>query len=108
MPEAEADARSVDAFVVAVGDEARVPTHVLARDLRHAGLSVLVDYEARSLRSQMKRAARARVAHVLIVGDDELERGEVTVKDMATGEQGTAPRDAVAERLRSYADQTED
>lgn len=107
MPEDEAAARSVDAFVVAVGDEARMPTHVLARDLRHAGLSVLVDYEARSLRSQMKRADRADVAHVLIVGDDELERGEVTVKDMTTGEQSTVARDAIAERLRAHGASTE-
>jgi len=101
MPPGSAEARPIDAFVVAVGDEARIPTHVLARDLRHAGLTVLVDYEARSLRSQMKRADRAHVAHVLIVGDDELERNEVTVKDMATGEQSTLSRDAIAERLRS-------
>ena len=101
MPTANAEVEPFDAFVVAVGDEARMPTHVLARDLRHAGLSVLVDYDARSLRSQMKRADRAHVAHVLIVGDDELERNEVTVKDMATGEQSTVSRDAIAERLRS-------
>ena len=107
MPAAEGEAGFVDAFVVAVGDEARTPTHVLARDLRHAGLSVLVDYEARSLRSQMKRADRAHVAHVLIVGSDELERNEVTVKDMATGEQSTVARDAVAGRLRSPAVPTE-
>ena len=80
---------------------------MVARDLRHAGLSVLVDYEARSLRSQMKRADRARVAHMLIVGDDELERNEVTVKDMATGGAVDCPRDAIAERLRPAAEPTE-
>ena len=101
MPPGSAEAGPVDAFVVAVGDQARVSTHVLARDLRRAGLTVLVDYEARSLRSQMKRADRAHVAHVLIVGDDELARNEVTVKDMTTGEQATLSRDTIAERLRS-------
>ena len=107
MPAGEAEAGAADAFVVAVGDDARIPTHVLARDLRHAGLSVLIDYEARSLRSQMKRADRAHVAHVLIVGDDEIARNEVTVKDMATGEQSTVSRDAITERLRSPAEPTD-
>ena len=107
MPEEEATSPSIDAFVVAVGEDARLPTHVLARDLRHAGLSVLVEYEARSLRSQMKRADRADVAHVLIVGDDELERDEVTVKNMATGAQSTVARDAIAERLRAHGASTE-
>jgi histidyl-tRNA synthetase len=107
MPVAEAEVGSVDAFVVAVGDEARIPTHVLARDLRRAGLSVLVDYEARSLRAQMKRADRARSAYVLIVGDDELQRNEVTVKDMATGGQSTVSRDTIADRLRSPVELSE-
>ena len=107
MPDSPSDGRTVDVFVVAVGDEARVPSHVLARDLRHAGLSVLVDYESRSLRAQMKRADRARVAHVLIVGDDELKQGEITVKDMATGEQAAMPRDGLAKHLLLRAEQTE-
>ena len=98
MPEV-ADARSPDAFVVALGDAARQPAHVLARDLRHAGLIALVDYDARSLRAQMKRADRSGARRVLILGDDELARGEVTVKDMGSGEQVTVARSEVVERL---------
>ena len=98
MPEG-AEPRRPDAFVVAIGDEARQPAHLLARDLRHAGLSALVDYEARSPRAQMKRADRTQVRHVLIVGGDELARGEVSVKDMSTGDQTTVARDDVVSRL---------
>ena len=88
-----------DAFVVALGDAARRPAHVLARDLRHAGLTALVDYDARSLRAQMKRADRSGARRVLLLGDDELARGEVTVKDMGSGEQATVARSEVVERL---------
>ncbi len=88
-----------DAFVVALGDAARQPAHVLARDLRHAGLTALVDYDARSLRAQMKRADRSGARRVLILGDDELARGEVTVKDMASGDQATVGRAEVVGRL---------
>jgi len=88
-----------DAFVVAIGSEVRQPVHLLARDLRHAGLSTLVDYEVRSPRAQMKRAARTKARYVLIVGSDELERGEVSVKNMGTGEQTTVARDDVVSRL---------
>ena len=108
MPESAATTTPVDAFVVAVGDEARLPAQVLARDLRQKGFSVLVDYDARSLRSQMKRADRADVSHVLIVGGDELARGEVTVKDMATGEQSTVVRAALVERLQREGDAVQD
>ena len=101
MPEVESDSTSIDAFVVAIGDEARVSGHILARDLRESGLRVLIEYEARSLRSQMKYADRVRAAHVLIVGDEELEHGNVTVKDMTTGEQSTVSRADVAGLLLS-------
>ena len=49
----------------------------------------------------MKYADRVRAAHVLIVGDEELEHGNVTVKDMTTGEQSTVSRADVAGLLLS-------
>jgi histidyl-tRNA synthetase len=98
MPEGAA-AGSPDAFVVALGDAARQPAHVLARDLRHAGVATLVDYDARSLRAQMKRADRSGARRVLILGDDEIARGEVTVKDMQSGEQAAVARAEVVQRM---------
>ena len=100
MPADAAEAVPPDAYVVAIGEEARLPAQVLARDLRHAGLCALVDYDSRSPRSQMKRAGKAQVARVLILGADELAEGRVSLKDMATGEQETVPRGDVVERLR--------
>ena len=98
MPEGPG-AVSPDAFVVALGESARPAAHVLARDLRHAGVTTLVDYDARSLRAQMKRADRSRARRVLILGDDEIARGEVTVKDMQSGEQAAVPRAEVVQRM---------
>ena len=98
MPEGPG-ASAPDAFVVALGEAARPAAHVLARDLRHAGVATLVDYDARSLRAQMKRANRSGARRVLILGDDEIARGEVTVKDMASGEQVAVARSEVAQRV---------
>ena len=98
MPEGPG-AVSPDAFVVALGESARPAAHVLARDLRHAGVTTLVDYDARSLRAQMKRADRSRARRVLILGDDEIARGEVTVKNMQSGEQAAVPRAEVVQRM---------
>ena len=99
MPEAVATTGALDAFIVAIGDDARTPAQVLARDLRHAGLSVLIDHGARSAKAQMKKADRAAASYVLLLGEDEIARDEVTVKDMATGEQRAVARTAVAEQL---------
>ena len=100
MPEDAARAEPPDAYVVAIGEEARQPARVLARDLRHAGLCTLVDYDARSPRSQMKRAGKAQAGQVLILGADELAGGRVSLKDMTTGEQEAVPRGDVVGRLR--------
>ena len=98
MPEGPG-ASTPDAFVVALGEAARPAAHVLARDLRHAGVVTLVDYDARSLRAQMKRADRSGARRVLILGDDEIARGEVTVKDMESGEQAAVARADVVRRM---------
>jgi histidyl-tRNA synthetase len=61
-----------------------------------------MEYEGRSLKSQMKRADRLGAALTLILGDDELAAGEVAVKDMKTGEQTRVARaDAVAHCRRA-------
>ena len=88
-----------DAFVVALGEAARPAAHLLARDLRHAGVHTLIDYDVRSLRAQMKRADRSGARRALILGDDEIARGEVTVKDMGSGEQAAVARGEIVQRL---------
>ncbi len=103
LPEGAGDVASADAFVVALGDAAWAAARVLARDLRRAGLRVLIDYGGRSSKSQMKRANRSGARRMLILGEDELAAGEVTVKEMETGEQRRVARDAVAEELGGAA-----
>jgi histidyl-tRNA synthetase len=101
MPEDVATRAVLDAFVVAIGEDARTPAQVLARDLRHAGLSVLIDHGARSAKAQMKKADRTGASYVLLLGEDEIERDEVTVKDMTSGEQRTVARTVVAKQIRT-------
>ena len=86
-----------DVFIAALGDPARDASLALLRDLRRAGLNAQVEYEGRSLKSQMKRADRLKAPLVFILGDDELARGEVTVRRMASSSQESIPLgDAVA------------
>ena len=81
-----------EVFVAAHGDAARQAAFVLLRDLRRAGVRAQVDYDGRSLKSQFKRADRLGAPLVLVLGDDEIARGEVTAKDMQTGAQEAVPR----------------
>ena len=74
-------------FIAALGEPAREAALTLLRDLRRAGVNAQVEYEGRSLKSQMKRADRLKAPLVFILGEDELARGEVSVRRMATSSQ---------------------
>jgi histidyl-tRNA synthetase len=101
MPEAAAGTRPPPVFVAAIGDEARDAALLLVAELRRAGLPVQMEYDARGLKAQMKRADRIGASRAIIVGGDELARGEVTVKDMTTGDQTAVNRNEVVRLLAS-------
>ena len=94
--------RKPDVFLAAMGDAARESSMELLRDLRRAGLNAQVEYEGRSLKSQMKRADRLGARLVYMLGDDELARGEVTVKHMAASTQEAIPRANAVEFALSH------
>jgi histidyl-tRNA synthetase len=73
--------------VVGTGDDHADRLRVAAT-LRDAGLSVRPDGSSRKLGKQLEAAAKAGAAWAVIVGE-ELARGEVGLKDLATGEQRT-------------------
>ena len=95
--------RSWQAVTLCQWDASWPAARLLARDLRHAGLRVLIDYEGRSSKSQMKRANRSGARQVLLLGEDELANNQVTVKEMETGQQQTVARDQVTATLLQLA-----
>jgi histidyl-tRNA synthetase len=101
LPENRVTAPVPDAFVASFGEDVREEAFIVAKTLRDAGLRTLIDYDRRSAKSQMKRADRAGARYVVIVGGDELARGEVTLKDMTTGEQRAVARELLLELLKT-------
>ncbi|HUF78054.1 MAG TPA: His/Gly/Thr/Pro-type tRNA ligase C-terminal domain-containing protein, partial [Thermoanaerobaculia bacterium] len=75
------------AYVATVGEVGEEEALALAQELRKAGVPALAELGRRSLGSSLKRAVKLGARHALIVGADELAGGEVTVKDLGTGEQ---------------------
>ena len=90
-----------DVFIAALGEAARESSLSLLRDLRRAGLDAQIEYEGRSLKSQMKRADRLKAPLVFILGDDELARGVVTVRRMAASTQESIARAAAVEFVKA-------
>ena len=91
--EGEQAPAALDAFVVTLGERARECALPLVQALRTRGLAVSWDPAGRGLGGQMKRAGRSGARFAVLVGDDELDRGRATLKDLASGEQGEGPLD---------------
>jgi histidyl-tRNA synthetase len=74
-------------FIAPLGDAAFDRATLLARKLRMAGKRVYLDFDARSLKSQMRLADKLGATSVVIIGEEELKSGTVLVRNMSTKEQ---------------------
>ncbi len=74
-------------YFVHHGSPAKDAAVALADQLRHSGIGALVAFGNRSMKSQMRQASKSSARYVVIIGEEELSRGEVQVKDLQTGQQ---------------------
>lgn len=81
-------------------EEAIQEAIALATELRREGLRVDVYPEADKIGKQFKYASARGIPFVAIIGDDERIRGEVSLKDLRSGEQKSVKRESVARELR--------
>jgi histidyl-tRNA synthetase len=88
------------AVIVPLGDEAAAAGQRLLAKLRHAGIAADMAYRG-NMKKRLSRANEAGAAFALIIGDNELERGEAQLKNLGTGEQSNIALDRIAEALRS-------
>ena len=87
----------LDAFVVTLGDEARMAGVKLVNDLRGHGVKADLDHAARSMKAQFKYANKLGVRHVIVIASDELQRGTVKLRDMVNSTEQELPVEQVVE-----------
>ena len=90
---------AVDAYVVTAAPEARPAAFALATRLRRAGIGADLDVAGRSMKGQMKDAARSGARWAVILGPQELDAGAATVRDLTSGDQEQVPLDDLERRL---------
>jgi len=88
-------------FIAAQGEAARREAFLLATRLRRVDIPAALDYAARSLKAQMKEANRQGAWFTLILGEDEIARGEATVRNMRDASQQSVALDQVVEYLQN-------
>jgi histidyl-tRNA synthetase len=82
-----ATGRSVDVFVVAIGDDMTALALELAHALRERGRSVVYPLRGLSVRKQFSQAGSEGAREVLVLGPDEVNRGVAVLRNMASGEE---------------------
>ncbi|HEX2163615.1 MAG TPA: histidine--tRNA ligase [Thermoanaerobaculia bacterium] len=95
----ERAARRETVHVAAVGGAGPEEALVFAEELRQAGVAAAAELTGRSLGAAMKRADRAGARWAAILGDEEVAAGEVTLRELATGEQRRVARREAVEEL---------
>lgn len=89
----------LDAFVVTMGDEARMAGVKLVSALREQGIKADIDHAARSMKAQFKFANKIGVRNVVVIAGDELEKGVVKLRDMENSSETEVPGDEIVRLL---------
>lgn len=89
-------------FIVTLGAEAQARGFSLLSELRHRhGVAAEMDLSPKSLKSQMRSADKSGARFSIILGEDELKKGILVVKDMTTGKQEEFSFEGAAAALAS-------
>ena len=99
LPEKE-PRRQTQVFLAALGEEPRRKAFSLAQEMRRADIRVDLDYEGKSLKSQMRKADKMRSPYVLILGEEEVKNHRAILRNMATKDQEEIPLAGVVPRIR--------
>ena len=84
--------------IVPLGPRAELQGQHILAGLRREGVAADMGYRG-NMKKRLSRANEAGAAYALIIGDDELERGEAQLKDLSSGEQRAVSLDLIAEAI---------
>jgi histidyl-tRNA synthetase len=87
-------------FIAALGEETYREAYRLVNQLHLEGIRAELDYEGKSLKSQMRRADKLKAQYVLIMGEEELKKGKAVLRNMGTKFQEEVPLQGLIDTLR--------
>ncbi len=90
-----------DVVFVYPDEQGLIPCTKLCETLREQGLRCDIDYQGRSMKSQMKRADKLKARYAVILGGNEIQKGVAMVKDMAQQTQQEFKLDNLVETLKT-------
>lgn len=88
---------NVEVYIAYQGEKGQTEALKLSKYLRKKGIKTFLNISKRNLRGQFKHADRLNVKFVIIIGDEEISKGIVTIKNMENGEQTEVEKNWVYE-----------
>ena len=88
-----------DVAVVPLGEKAEVEAQAIVAGLRREGVAADMAYRG-NMKKRLNWANASGAKYALILGDDELERGEAQLKNLTTGEQKPVSFDLIGDAIR--------
>ena len=93
------EAPTCDLFIATLGDNAVLKASALCYELRDEGYKAQTDICGRGLKAQMKYADKIGAKSTLVLGDNEVESGKATLKNMSTSETHEIALSEIVEEL---------
>lgn len=91
----------VDLYITTIGDRAKKTAFKYIYQLRNEGFKTEIDYLDRSVKGQMKSADRMNANYTIILGDNELDSGQATIRDMKTGKQQEIELNKLVQKMKN-------
>ena len=91
-------------YMIAQTPAVRTEAQILTASLRRSGLAVEMDYLGRSVKAQFKAASTLGARFAAIIGESEMEKGTVSLKDLESGEQVEVLRHDLAGKIRKLCE----
>lgn len=93
-------AKETDVYIAWLGENVCEFAMKLADTLRKENIKVAVDFNVKGMKSHMKKADKLNVKYTVIVGEDEMAKGVVVLKDFASRTQEELTVDQLVEKLK--------
>lgn len=90
----------LDVFIVTIGDAASYEGFKLLNQFREADLAADIDHLSRSVKAQFKYADRLMAGYTIVIGEEELSKGTVKLKDMINGGEIEVASDDIIDVLK--------
>lgn len=102
------DKLGIDVFIIAMENKFSHQALQLTNEIRRSGISADMDYNNRSPRAQMKYADKANARLVIMIGEEEIEKGFYMVRNMQTKEQYQVDREALIAEIPDILSKNEE